>query len=92
LRAVNDVAPFWDALTTRYPDRTVVAEHEEDPDLVVLDRRRLRLYPALRGKRLELTALVYVLFLGMCVGGVMAWRRIYREQSIASVGVAGIVA
>ena len=30
-------------------------------------------------KRLDLTAIVYVLFLGLCVAGVRSWRRAQQQ-------------
>ena len=93
LRAVNDVAPFWDALTTAL---SLAAQW-------LLNTKKIQTWwfwiaadcvyiPLYAAKRLELTALVYVLFLGMCVAGVMAWRRIYHEQSIASSASRALVA
>jgi nicotinamide mononucleotide transporter len=54
LEHANDIAPFWDALTTAVSLAAVV-------------------------KRLDLTAIVYVLFLAMCFVGAAGWRRGLRS-------------
>jgi nicotinamide mononucleotide transporter len=41
-------------------------------------------------KRLDLTALVYVLFLGLCAVGVSGWRRALRAGHEAPVGAAAV--
>jgi len=76
LGAAHDVAPFWDALTTAI---SLAAQF-------LLNAKRIETWafwiaadlvyiPLYAVKRLELTALVYVLFLGLCGAGVSAWRR-----------------
>src|SRR5215470_1329204 len=76
LGAAHDVAPFWDALTTAI---SLAAQY-------LLNAKRIETWafwiaadlvyiPLYAVKRLELTALVYVLFLGLCGAGVSAWRR-----------------
>jgi nicotinamide mononucleotide transporter len=76
LRAAHDIAPFWDALTTAL---SLAAQFllnakkiENWAFWIAADLIYVPLYVV---KRLDLTAIVYVLFLGMCVGGVGAWRR-----------------
>lgn len=76
LRAADDIAPFWDALTTAL---SLAAQFllnckkiENWAFWIAADLIYVPLYVV---KRLDLTAIVYVLFLGMCVMGVSAWRR-----------------
>lgn len=79
LRQADDTAPFWDALTTSL---SLAAQW-------LLNARKLQTWwfwiaadvtyiPLYVVKRLDLTALVYVLFLGLCVAGMRAWRRDLR--------------
>jgi len=76
LRAAHDIAPFWDALTTAL---SLAAQFllnakkiENWAFWIAADLIYIPLYVV---KRLDLTALVYLLFLGLCGGGVTAWRR-----------------
>lgn len=76
LLAVHDVAPFWDGLTTAI---SLAAQFllnckkiENWAFWMVADLIYIPLYVV---KRLDLTAVVYVLFLAMCVLGVAVWRR-----------------
>ena len=76
LRATDDAAPFWDALTTAL---SLVAQW-------LLNTKKIETWyfwiaadcvyvPLYLSKHLNLTAVVYVLFLGLCVAGLLAWRR-----------------
>ncbi len=75
LRHINDVAPFWDALTTVL---SLVAQYlltkkimENWPVWISVDV----IYVALYGyKNLYLTAFLYFIFLCMCFRGVFEWR------------------
>ena len=76
LGRTHDVAPFWDALTTAL---SLAAQFllngkkiENWAFWIAADLVYVPLYVV---KRLDLTALVYVLFLGMCGLGFAAWRR-----------------
>lgn len=79
LTAARDAAPFWDALTTAI---SLAAQF-------LLNAKKLENWfcwlaadiiyvPFYLWKRLDLTALVYVLFLGMCLLGLRAWRASLR--------------
>ena len=92
LRAVHDVAPFWDALTTAV---SLAAQFllnckkiENWAFWIVADLVYIPLYVV---KRLDLTAVVYVLFLGMCLMGAAAWRRALRTASGPAHGEAAVV-
>lgn len=81
LRSVHDVAPFWDALTTSL---SVAAQWllntkkiENWAFWIAADCIYVPLYFV---KRLDLTGIVYVLFLGMCFLGVRAWVGAYGDQ------------
>jgi nicotinamide mononucleotide transporter len=76
LTAVDDAAPFWDALTTAI---SLAAQW-------LLNAKKIENWffwiaadiiyvPFYLVKRLDLTAIVYVLFLGLCVLGLRQWRR-----------------
>lgn len=72
----RDIAPFWDALTTAL---SLAAQFllnakriENWAFWIVADVIYVPLYVV---KRLDLTAIVYVLFLALCFGGIAAWRR-----------------
>jgi nicotinamide mononucleotide transporter len=72
----KDIAPFWDALTTAL---SLAAQFllnakriENWAFWIVADVIYVPLYVV---KRLDLTAIVYVLFLALCFAGVAAWRR-----------------
>ncbi|GHH77172.1 putative nicotinamide mononucleotide transporter [Kitasatospora indigofera] len=76
LARAGDSAPFWDALTTAL---SLAAQW-------LLNTRRIETWyfwiaadlvyiPLYLSKSLDLTALVYLLFLGLCGLGLRAWRR-----------------
>ncbi len=82
LDAVHDIAPLWDALTTAV---SLAARFllnckkiENWAFWIAADVVYIPLYAV---KRLDLTAVVYVLFLALCVTGVRAWRRALLSDS-----------
>jgi nicotinamide mononucleotide transporter len=87
LDAVHDVAPFWDALTTAL---SLAAQFllnckriENWAFWIAADLIYIPLYV---DKRLDLTAIVYVLFLVMCFAGSWVWLRVLRQSPQAVVG------
>jgi nicotinamide mononucleotide transporter len=75
LRNADDAAPFWDALTTAL---SLAAQW-------LLNTKRVQTWwfwiaadviyvPLYASKNLVLTAIIYALFLAMCVAGLRAWR------------------
>jgi nicotinamide mononucleotide transporter len=80
LDAAHDIAPFWDALTTAV---SLAAQFllnckriENWAFWIAADVVYIPLYVA---KRLDLTAIVYVLFLALCAAGARAWRHALRS-------------
>jgi nicotinamide mononucleotide transporter len=82
LTAVHDSAPFWDALTTAI---SLAAQF-------LLNAKKLANWyfwlaadivyvPFYAWKRLDLTAIVYVLFIGLCLVGLRGWRASVREPA-----------
>jgi nicotinamide mononucleotide transporter len=91
LREAHDIAPFWDALTTAI---SLAAQFllnakriENWAFWIAADLIYVPLYTV---KRLDLTALVYVLFLGLCAAGVSGWRKALRAGREASVPAAAV--
>lgn len=91
LRAADDIAPFWDALTTAI---SLAAQFllnakkiENWAFWIAADLVYVPLYVV---KRLDLTALVYLLFLGLCAAGVTGWRRALRAGHQAPAPVAAV--
>ena len=83
LERAHDVAPFWDALTTAL---SLAAQFllnckkiENWAFWIAADVVYIPLYVV---KRLDLTAIVYVLFLAMCFAGLAAWRRVLRSAQV----------
>jgi nicotinamide mononucleotide transporter len=92
LRDAHDVAPFWDALTTSL---SLAAQY-------LLNTKRVETWvfwiaadvvyvPLYFSKRLDLTGIVYVLFLALAVTGLRAWWHAYRDER-ATVEVPDLVA
>jgi len=88
----HDIAPFWDALTTAL---SLAAQFllnlkriENWAFWILADIIYVPLYAV---KRLDLTAIVYVLFLSMCFLGVAAWRKALRASAPASAPAAPTV-
>jgi len=88
LDAAHDIAPFWDALTTAL---SLAAQFllnckkiENWAFWIAADVIYIPLYVV---KRLDLTAIVYVLFLALCVAGVRTWRHALRPAAGASASV-----
>ena len=78
----RDIAPFWDGLTTAL---SLVAQFllngkrvENWAFWIVADAVYVPLYIV---KRLDLTAIVYLLFLILCFSGHAAWRRALRATA-----------
>jgi nicotinamide mononucleotide transporter len=83
LERAHDIAPFWDALTTAI---SLAAQFllnakriENWAFWIAADLIYIPLYVV---KRLDLTAIVYVLFLAMCFAGARAWRRALRPGAV----------
>jgi nicotinamide mononucleotide transporter len=81
LGSVHDIAPFWDALTTCL---SLVAQAflnwkklENWYFWIAADVIYVPLYVV---KRLDLTAIVYVLFLSMCFLGLREWHHFERDD------------
>jgi nicotinamide mononucleotide transporter len=87
LDAAHDSAPFWDALTTAI---SLAAQFllnckkiENWAFWIAADLVYVPLYVV---KRLDLTAVVYVLFLAMCLAGLRSWRRVLRSGDVVQAG------
>jgi nicotinamide mononucleotide transporter len=80
LDAAHDIAPFWDALTTAVSLAAQLLLNckkiENWAFWIAADVVYIPLYVV---KRLDLTAIVYVLFLALCVAGARAWRHVLRS-------------
>ncbi len=81
LARVDDAAPFWDALTTVL---SLIAQYMLTRKLlenwtvwIAADIVYVGLYAV---KGLPLTAILYALFLAMCVAGLLQWRAALRAQ------------
>lgn len=93
LRDVHDIAPFWDALTTSLSLAAQLLLNlkkiENWAFWIAADLVYVPLYVV---KRLDLTAVVYVLFLVLCGLGVRGWRealgtaRVPRSAPLAAGG------
>jgi nicotinamide mononucleotide transporter len=91
LREAHDIAPFWDALTTAI---SLAAQFllnafriENWAFWIAADLVYVPLYAV---KRLDLTALVYVFFLGLCAVGVSGWRKALRAGYETPVAAAAV--
>lgn len=77
----HDVAPFWDALTTMLSVAAQWLLNAKKIENWVFWMAADCIYiPLYFVKRLDLTGIVYVLFLGLCVLGLRAWIAAYRAQ------------
>lgn len=85
LRWADDSAPFWDALTTAL---SLAAQY-------LLNARKVQTWwfwiaadvvyvPLYFNRDLNLTGIVYILFLGLAVTGYVQWRRTHRADSIVA--------
>jgi nicotinamide mononucleotide transporter len=85
LRDAHDVAPFLDALTTCL---SLAAQW-------LLNAKRIETWwfwiaadciyiPLYVSKQLALTAVVYVMFLGMCIAGLRGWSRARAQLAVAA--------
>lgn len=89
LTAAHDVAPFWDAVTTAISlAAQFLLNCKKIGNWAFWIAADLIYIPLYVVKRLDLTALVYVLFLGMCVLGVTAWRRAMRAPAVSAPALA----
>nr|WP_051944515.1 nicotinamide riboside transporter PnuC [Streptacidiphilus rugosus] len=90
LERAHDIAPFWDALTTAL---SLAAQW-------LLNAKQLQNWyfwiaadlvyiPLYAVKRLDLTAVVYVLFLALCLVGLRDWRRELRGAPAAGLAATG---
>ncbi len=90
LRAVNGSAPVLDALTTVL---SLAAQYLLNYKLIenwfvwiTADVIFIYLY---RTSELRLTAILYVIFLCLCIGGLINWRRVLRAREAAASAAPG---
>jgi nicotinamide mononucleotide transporter len=89
LGAAHDVAPFWDALTTAISLAAQYLLNAKKVETWLFWMAADVIYiPLYASKGLALTAVVYVLFLGMTVLGLRSWLAAYRAQRKTTPGPA----
>jgi nicotinamide mononucleotide transporter len=93
LRAADDAAPFWDALTTSLSLTAQWLLNAKKVETwyfwIVADCIYIPLYLT---RDLNLTATVYLLFLGLCIAGLRAWRRAGQIQPDADPSCESVIA
>lgn len=91
LTSAHDIAPFWDALTTSL---SLAAQW-------LLNTKKVQNWyfwiaadvfyvPLYFVKDLWMTAIVYAVFLAMCVAGLRAWRTAYRVDAVGAGSVTAV--
>ncbi len=82
LTRAHDVAPFWDALTTAL---SLAAQWllnlKQFQNWFFWMAADVIYVPLYFVKTLDLTGIVYVIFLGLCVAGMRAWKRELSQRS-----------
>jgi nicotinamide mononucleotide transporter len=92
LDAVHDIAPFWDALTTAVSlAAQFLLNYKKIENWAFWITADLVYIPLYVVKRLDLTAIVYVLFLAMCLVGVRAWLPALRSAATGAPGTEPVV-
>ena len=85
LRQAHDTAPFWDALTTALSLAAQWLLNSKQLEnwyfWIAADAVYVPLYFA---KALNLTGIVYALFLGMCLFGLRSWWRTAPGVAVAA--------
>lgn len=75
LDAARDIAPFWDALTTAISlAAQFLLNCKKIENWIFWMAADVIYIPLYAVKRLDLTAIVYLAFLAMCVTGIRSWR------------------
>lgn len=81
LGAVNDVAPFWDALTTALSlAATWLLNFKRLQNWYFWILADIVYVPLYFVKHLDLTGIVYIAFLGLATSGLFVWRKLYKAQ------------
>jgi nicotinamide mononucleotide transporter len=81
LGEAHDIAPFWDALTTALSLAAQwLLNYKRIENWFFWIAADLIYVPLYFVKHLDLTGIVYVLFLAMCFLGLSIWRRAYHRE------------